>query len=311
MHLPLHLLIVSSLLSSAYSWGMLGHRTSALLASRFLHPDAARAVRAILKPQSLVSASTWADYYAHTAEGRFSAPWHWIDANDEPPHSCGVVVKRDCPTKEGCIVSAVGNHTRRVMALEDGDREKGLSLRWVVHFLGDIHQPLHTENLARGGNSIPVRFNGRHQNLHHVWDSSISEELVGGSSFRHAANWADSLHAEILAGRFANVSASWGKCLDPSRAEECAFQWATETNTWMCKYVLPMTWPDGFEDRELNGTYYDGAVPIVEELVATAGFRMAGWLNAMFIGEDGMEGILRAARDGLWENELVEEGGEL
>jgi hypothetical protein len=114
---------------------MLGHRTSALLASRFLHPEAARQIRTLLKPQSMVSASTWADYYAHTAEGRFSAPWHWIDANDSPPHKCGVEVKRDCP-EQGCIVSAIKNHTERVVDADLEWKQRGLSLRWVVHFLG-------------------------------------------------------------------------------------------------------------------------------------------------------------------------------
>jgi hypothetical protein len=181
----------------------------------------------------------------------------------------------------------------------------------VLTRTGDIHQPLHTENLARGGNSIPVLFNGHHQNLHHLWDSSIAETLVGGNSFRHAASWADSLHTEILTGRWANSSSTWGECLDPKRGDDCALAWATETNTWMCKYVLPMTWPDGFDGVELNGTYYEGAVTIVEEQVARAGFRMAGWLNAMFAGDNSMEEILETARAGLWDNTLEEEGGEL
>lgn len=106
---------------------MLGHRTTALVASRFLERDAARQIRQLLKPQSLVTASTWADYFAHTAYGRYSAPWHWIDARD-----CG---------GQGCIVSAIANHTQRVkdVGLDWGERQ--MSLKWVVHFLGMPNTP--------------------------------------------------------------------------------------------------------------------------------------------------------------------------
>jgi len=154
---------------------------------------------------------------------------------------------------------------------------------------GDIHQPLHTENLLRGGNSIEVAFGGKHTNLHHVWDSSIPETLIGGNTIRHAVGWADSLYERIVGGTWGNFTAQWGGCIDVSRAEECALSWASETNTWMCKYVLPETYPEGFAGSELNGTYYDGAVEIVEKQVAIAGWRMGMWLNAMFVGEDVVE----------------------
>ncbi|KAF8250399.1 phospholipase C/P1 nuclease [Wilcoxina mikolae CBS 423.85] len=289
MHTPLpHLLLLLTLLTPAWSWGMLGHRTTALLAARFLSRDAARQIRQLLKPQSLVTASTWADYYAHTPFGRYSAPWHWIDARDSPPHACGVEFSRDC-TSQGCIVSAIANHTERVVDISLDWQERSMSLKWVVHFLGDIHQPLHTENLLRGGNSIGVVFDGKHTNLHHVWDSSIAETLIGGNTIRDAVGWANTLYERIDEGKWGNVTEKWGGCLDTTRAEECALSWASETNTWMCKYVLPETYPEGFVGSELNGSYYQGAVEIVETQVAIAGWRMGMWLNAIFEGKNVVE----------------------
>lgn len=96
--------------SSAAAWGMLGHRTVALLASRYLLPETAVWVKGLLPgSQSMLTASTWPDYYAHTPDGRYSAPWHWIDSKDDPPHTCEVNYGRDCHGKEGCIVSAIVN----------------------------------------------------------------------------------------------------------------------------------------------------------------------------------------------------------
>ena len=294
MHLTslLPLLFVPSTLA----WGMLGHRTTAVLASRFLDPEAASTIRTLLSPQSMITASTWADYYAHTPEGRYSAPWHWIDARDSPPHSCGVTYSRDCPSDTGCIVSAIANNTMVAMGATPGDR--AMALKWVIHFLGDIHQPLHTEDLLRGGNSISVSFGGRTTNLHHVWDSSIAEKMRGGNSIRHAVSWADELHSAVVSGRYGNVTESWGTCLDPAKGEECAIEWATETNQWMCKYVLPATYPEGFAGSELDQEYYQGAKEIVEAQVAIAGWRMAGWLNAMFAGGDKMEEMMARATAG-------------
>lgn len=95
---------------STAAWGMLGHRTVALLASRYLLPETAAWVKGLLPgSQSMVTASTWPDYYAHTPGGRYSAPWHWIDSKDNPPHTCEVNYKRDCHGEEGCIVSAIVN----------------------------------------------------------------------------------------------------------------------------------------------------------------------------------------------------------
>jgi hypothetical protein len=140
MHTP-HLLLLLTILTPAWGWGMLGHRTTALVASRFLNRDAARQIRLLLKPQSLVTASTWADYFAHVPYGRYSAPWHWIDARDSPPHTCGVEFSRDCGG-QGCIVSAIANHTQRVrdVGLDWGERQ--MALKWVVHFLGMPHPPV-------------------------------------------------------------------------------------------------------------------------------------------------------------------------
>lgn len=173
--------------------------------------------------------------------------------------------------------------------------------------IGDIHQPLHTEDLLRGGNSIHVGFDGHDTNLHHVWDSAIPEKLRGGNSIRHAVTWSDDLYEEIVNGRWSNATERqqlWGACLDISKGTECALSWAVETNKIMCDYVLPGTYPKGFDGMELNGTYYEGATQIVEKQVAIAGFRMAGWLNAMFVGHDMMEEMIKQSQqedERVWE----------
>lgn len=68
-----------------------------------------------------------------------------------------------------------------------------LNKQMVIHFVGDIGQPLHCENLETGGNGIDVEYDGDSTNLHHIWDSEIPESVAGGSSMSAAKAWATTL----------------------------------------------------------------------------------------------------------------------
>jgi len=103
------------LLSSAHhtlAWGTLGHETVAFIAQNFVAADTQVFFSSILQdtsPQYLAKVATWADSFRYTAAGKFSAPFHFIDAEDSPPDSCGVKYARDCG-KSGCVVGAILNY---------------------------------------------------------------------------------------------------------------------------------------------------------------------------------------------------------
>jgi hypothetical protein len=108
-------LTVPALLISAHSaaaWGTLGHETVAFIAQNFVCDDAKVFFSSILNDSStqyLAKVATWADSFRYTAAGNFSAPFHFIDAEDHPPASCGVKYARDCGAA-GCIVGAIQNY---------------------------------------------------------------------------------------------------------------------------------------------------------------------------------------------------------
>ena len=108
-------LILTSLaaLRTTYAWGDLGHETIGYIASNFVKPATESWAQAILGDDSsdyLAAVATWADSYKYTDEGAFSAPFHYIDAEDDPPKSCNVDFDRDCGD-EGCSVGAIANCT--------------------------------------------------------------------------------------------------------------------------------------------------------------------------------------------------------
>ena len=94
----------------------LGHETVAYIASNFVASETKTFFQNILRNDTasyLAGVATWADSFRYTAAGRFSAPFHFIDANDSPPDSCGVIFPRDCPEK-GCVISAIQNYVRLI-----------------------------------------------------------------------------------------------------------------------------------------------------------------------------------------------------
>ncbi|QSZ28551.1 hypothetical protein DSL72_003049 [Monilinia vaccinii-corymbosi] len=161
--------------------------------------------------------------------------------------------------------------------------DKYIAAKFIVHFVGDIHQPLHAENIDIGGNTIHVNFTGKPTNLHSVWDTAIPEKLVGGYSMADAHDWANVLTAAIKTGIYQYQAKSWLEGMDISDPLTTALGWARDANAFVCTAVMP----DGaevLEGKELSGDYYDGSVPVIQLQVARAGYRLAAWLDMIVRG---------------------------
>ncbi|KAG9233337.1 S1/P1 nuclease-like protein [Amylocarpus encephaloides] len=279
-------LLLASTLPGALGWGALGHYTVAYVASHFVTNKTKQKFQRILGDDStdyLAAVAAYPDTYRNTAIGAFTAPFHYIDALDAPPDSCNVDFARDCGIG-GCIVSAISNYTTRVQSKRLAAEDVKLAAEMIIHFLGDIHQPLHVENLELGGNGIKVTFGGVATNLHAVWDTSIPQKYAGNATLAHAAEWATILTAGIKKGPYKRVAASWLKGMTLKDPVKSAMTWATDSNSYVCSAVLP----DGrnaTETIDLSGEYYTETLPIVQIQIAKAGYRLAGWLNLIASGK--------------------------
>ncbi|KAF3802188.1 Nuclease S1 [Colletotrichum gloeosporioides] len=286
--------LLGASLPGAVAWGMLslpltvtaaglGHITTAYIASHFVANTTEAFFQDLLRNDTehyLAGVATWADTIRYTRWGHFTGPFHFIDAHDSPPDYCGIDFERDCKA-EGCVVTALANYTTRSLDTKLSGWERNQAARFVVHFIGDIHQPLHNEDVARGGNGIHVKWYGTDFNLHHVWDSSIAEKLIGGARRRpydNAKRWADELADEIKTGKFAAQKADWLKTLDFNDVKTTALAWAGEGNAFVCTHVFPEG-PRAIAGQELGGEYFQKAAPVIELQVAKAGVRMAAWLD--------------------------------
>ncbi|KAJ8111840.1 hypothetical protein OPT61_g5661 [Boeremia exigua] len=292
VHLKSTVLAGMAAAPSAYAWGSLGHTTVAYIAQNLVSQDTKKFAQRILNDTSasyLANIATWADSYRYTAEGGFSSPYHYIDALDSPPKQCNVNYQRDCP-EEGCIVSAIANYSTRAVTKSVGLTEQQKALKWVIHFVGDVHQPLHVENLEVGGNLINVTFNGARTNLHAAWDTAIPQKLIGNFSLPAAEKWAATLTNEIKRGTYKKESKTWAKGLKAKKPVDTAMRWASDANAFVCSTVVP-NGPEAVRNQELSGAYYETAIPVVTKQIAKAGFRLAAWLDA--IVENAGKGVIK------------------
>lgn len=267
----------------AHAWGTLGHETIAYIAQNYVKAHTKEWAQAILNDTTdsyLANVAAWADSYRYTSEGSFSAPFHFIDVEDSPPKSCNVDFDRDCGS-EGCVVTAITNYTQRVQRPDKlSAGQVNYALRFIVHFVGDVTQPLHDESLEVGGNDIDVTFDGTSTNLHHIWDTNMPEQLRGGYSMTDASEWAKNLTMEIKNGSYKSAKASWVSGLDINDPKTTSLAWATDANKYVCSVVIP----DGqsaVEKGDLYPTYYNSAIPTIELQIAKAGYRLAKWLDAI------------------------------
>lgn len=221
-----------------------GHITIAYLASNFVEPQTAHYFQTLLRNDTgdyLANVATWADSIRYSKWGHYTGVYHFIDAKDSPPDSCNVDLARDCKA-EGCVVTAIQNYTTQVLDPHLPVWLRAQAVKFVVHFVGDIHQPLHDEDIARGGNGIHVLWEGSELNLHHVWDSSIAERWVGGRVGRgrkpyvRALEWAGELAGKIEDGVFAAEREKWLEGMDFEDMVGTALGWATEGNAYVCSH---------------------------------------------------------------------------
>ncbi|KAG9027320.1 hypothetical protein FRB95_007865 [Tulasnella sp. JGI-2019a] len=320
--------ILLSLSTTVAAWGSMGHQTVASVALQYLKPAAQDAVNQILTADpegkenpDMMSVSTWADEYREKSGGHYTAPYHFIDAVDNPPRSCGVNFQRDC-TAAGCVVSAM--YTNRIQDSSMDPIYTAQALKFLIHFVADATQPLHDESKARGGNEISVKWNGRTAKLHHVWDTEMVEALAGSDTADNVAKWTDTIVTAVNpGGQYADSVAGWISCITPSMigsvsaTQSCATEWASDGNSYICSYVLN---PDP-SHKETDGAYFDGAAPIIQEQIAKVrvlhgsdssdgmpielfithqqqgGVRLAALLNVIFTGSTGFDsGVAFGAR---------------
>ncbi|QRV96259.1 S1/P1 nuclease [Ceratobasidium sp. AG-Ba] len=167
-----------SLATPALSWGAAGHEITATIAQIHLLPSAEKEICNILPAHfncRLSSIAAWADKIRGLPQFRWTAGLHYINPTaDWPPETC-YFGQAGWKTDQN-ILQGIVNVTRGVDSLQGTQRD--YALRFLVHFIGDIHMPLHLTGRDRGGNQDRVRYDGRITNLHSLWDGLLIAQRI-------------------------------------------------------------------------------------------------------------------------------------
>lgn len=269
-------LLVTTFASQA--WGPEGHAIVADIAQQHLDPAASTEVAALLKQEGLSrldEISSWAD--ANRKAMPNTSDWHYVDI---PLHADDYVAARDCHEGD-CVVVKIDQYVH-VLADKSATPQARLeALKWVVHLIGDIHQPLHAEdNNDKGGNTVQVQFFGRGTNLHSLWDGQIIRkalDLTPGPNytFDHAIVQADAMKLD------ARITPAERKAWAPtgpfSASASEAIGWADESHRLAQQVAYAdLAKPSG---EAWSQRYQLKAWPVVETRLEQAGVRLAAVLN--------------------------------
>ncbi len=270
------------IVSTAGAWGGKGHEVVGLIAERELSDDGRAAVAAILgEGVSLADVATWADEIRNRR--RETAPWHYLNpppADDAPletddpaaPVSTRpaiFVADRDCPGGN-CVVGAIERFQRELADTSLPLERRREALKFLVHFVGDVHQPLHVGRGAdRGGNDIRISWQGLPANLHETWDTLLieRERII-------ARQYAEELLYELTPGE--REAWSGGSPAD----------WAEES--WHLANTSAYRLPDGtpvVSGMRLGRRYAQAAAPVIDRRLTQAGLRLARLIREALGGD--------------------------
>lgn len=260
----LFLLLVSA---SSLAWGPEGHRVVGDIARARLTPAARLHVKELLGNDDLAAVSVWADDIKGERPETYG--WHFVDI---PMNAGGFSEARDCyrPDEKhaytlqdhhNCVVDRI-TMIKQILADKSAPRQDRIeALKFLVHFVGDVHQPMHAMGEARGGNDIHVIEFGSSQcgkyacNLHFAWDMGLIEH-TGLSE----AQYTSKLDRLITIRKLTNQTHGTPE------------EWANESF-----HLAKKVWVN--DGSAVDEAYYNNDIGIVDQRLALAGIRLASLLN--------------------------------
>jgi hypothetical protein len=291
---------------AAQAWGCKGHQTVALIAEKYLTPQAKQMILALLSGSPidpavkrycgsaltdfLGDASTWAD---DVRGERKNGPWHYIDI---PRGAKRGPLVQFCGN-EGCVTQALAEQIAILTDKNADGAKRADAARYVIHFVGDLHQPLHaSSNDDEGGNCLPVKYlrrwprehaNGFSPNLHGLWDTAIPErDMEGADPGEYAERLEEEFGADVQAWKKVGIHVEEWAWESHEAAEKVAYgelspQVAIEPNM----PVHSCADDNNIGERLLaehiiaDERYQEQAARVVERRLAQAGVRLAMILN--------------------------------
>ncbi|MEO5910323.1 MAG: S1/P1 nuclease [Pelobium sp.] len=243
---------------SLISWGVTGHRSIAKIAENHLSPKAKAAVDQLLGTEDMPIVSTYADEIRYDAAYKYTGPWHYVNL------PLGLSYEQFSAAVQADTTANVYNALLKMKAQlvdpKSNKADKVFALKMLIHFVGDLHQPMHVSREEdQGGNKIKLKFQGRDTNLHSLWDSGLIE--YNGWTFTEMATALDHVSDPKIK--------QWQS--DP------IIKWLYESYQ-----ISSQLYKEVEANPELDYTYYPKHSEIYKTRIQQAGIRLAGMLNVIY-----------------------------
>jgi hypothetical protein len=246
------LLLTVVFVCQSYGWGATGHRVTGKIASHYLNKKARKRVEALLGQESLAMASTWMDDIRSDSTYNYASDYHWVTIET------GQTYDQSKKNSKGDVIMTI---ERLIGELKSGKLDRATEikeLKFLIHLVGDIHQPLHVGCCDdQGGNKVQVKWFGGNSNLHRVWDSDI----IKGTKLSYTE----------LAESLGTVDPATVKRLQSTSVRD----WANEAMSYRKKVY-------DIGNGNLGYAYSYHNLPLIRERLLTAGIRLAGVINEIY-----------------------------
>ncbi|WP_444922208.1 S1/P1 nuclease [Microbulbifer sp. CnH-101-G] len=247
-----------------HAWGDDGHKVIGEIAWQYLTPDVAAEVELLLDEVGephLAESATWADRIRSNEQYNWAAPMHYINLSRDWR---SYVSARDCPPA-GCILKAIQQFEEVLTDRSRSGTERAEALMFITHFVGDLHQPLHTGLYSdRGGNDVVVQFFGEETNLHALWDIHLVSRIV--------SDWQDYAKEQTE-----KIGAAQSRLWQSTNATH----WAKESHQLAHKLAYT-------NETQLGEKYFLRCRDSVEMRLQQGGVRLAAVINRA-LGEGSLE----------------------
>jgi len=262
------LLFVATCQSVLWAFGEEGHQIVARIAESHLSEKAKAGVKKLLGRKHLPTVANWADDIKDSRPE--TRPWHYVDI----PITFGKFDPETQCADDNCIIVRIEEFKAILADKNSSRRERQEALKFLVHLVGDLHQPLHCAERMNnkgkgdgGGNNRTVKFPGVGVvKLHGVWDTNLVTECIGE---KDPLEYAEALNGKVTADK----KTAWSK----GDVED----WAIETHKLAVSTAYKEVPADGPAQR-LSADYVEKGKSVVEEQLMKAGVRLALVLNEAF-----------------------------
>ena len=254
----LTVIFLSVSFGDAHGWGPQGHRVIGYVAELNLTSETKKIIVEEFNINNLADVANWADKIRE--KRKQEKPWHYTNVKEG---EWVYETARDC-LSGNCVTEKIKEFSAILEDIENPFVKRKDALKYLVHFVGDVHQPLHLGNRKdRGGGKIRLSYMGRNVNLHHLWDGGLidwkKESLL---------EYAKHLNARMV---------------DSEKFEWLSFninRWANESRSLALKHAYPL------ESRKLSKKYILKSREILDQRMVQAGVRLAGLLNKLFTSKN-------------------------